>query len=126
MRMQEDRRAWGEGGEGRGGEGRGGEHGEGQGQGKGGGVAGVAQLSSPSCTRRAVYFHSIRCSVIKLTASTWATRHFPERPSLPLDPFHLFPAFWATLSIQASFRRFQIWDPKGLCQNKGINSQTSL
>ena len=99
---------------------------EGQGQGQGqGGVADVAQLSSPSCTWRAVYFHSIRCSVIKLTASTWATRHFPEHPSFPLDPFPLLPAFWATLSIQTSFRRFQIWDLKGLCQNKGISPRTS-
>lgn len=60
------------------------------------GVARVAQLSSPSRTLRAVYFHCIRRSVIKLTAPTWANRPFPEgapHPHWAHSPFsqHSWP-----------------------------------
>lgn len=117
VRMQEGRRAWGRG------------RGKGEGSGRGGarGREGAwlawLQLSSPSCTWRAVYFHSIRCSVIKLTASTlgyqmpqstlhshWTHSPFFQPSGPPCPSKHL--------------RRFQIWDLKGLCQNKGISPRT--
>ena len=64
---------------------------EGAGWGWGGGLTGVASTQQPQLHIEG-YFHPSRCSVINLSAPTWAKRPSAESPPPPRGPSPLLPA----------------------------------